>query len=369
MNELKILFILKRKEDYCEEHYNHLGLSTGLFNSATFVNDMLQEEKLDTKLVIVVDNNDIDKEVTLYKPTHVIIEALWVVPSKFEVLQKLHPNVKWIIRLHSELPFIANEGMAMDWIGDYFKYKNVIIGVNSTRMLEEITLYAHISTKISKRELEHKIVYLPNYYPPVFTHKHFNDKKEIDISCFGAIRPLKNHLVQAFAAIKLGNFINKKLRFHINMGRYEGKGEPIYRNLKDLFKHLPADKFELVAHAWTPREEFLELCGTMDISMQCSLSETFNIVACDSLVMGVPIVGSDEIPWLCDKYKASPTSSDKIADQLFRAYKFPRNNVIENQRSLKSYVEKSKKNWLRFLTLQHYIICINQNTSDSVFLI
>ena len=81
MHRIRVLFILKRKEDYCEEHFSHLGLSTGLFNSATFVNDMLQEENINTKLVVVVDNNDIDKEVTLYNPTHVIIEALWVVPS------------------------------------------------------------------------------------------------------------------------------------------------------------------------------------------------------------------------------------------------------------------------------------------------
>ena len=54
----------------------------------------------------------------------------WLV-SKFEVLQKLHPNVKWIVRLHSEIPFIANEGIAMDWIYEYQKYDNVFVSLNS----------------------------------------------------------------------------------------------------------------------------------------------------------------------------------------------------------------------------------------------
>ena len=95
-----------------------------------------------------------------------IIEALWVVPSKFEVLQKLHPNVKWIIRLHSEVPFLANEGIAMEWIFDYMKYDNVIISVNSKRMEREMNII-----------LPKPVLYLPNYYPVVF--QEFNIKKFI----------------------------------------------------------------------------------------------------------------------------------------------------------------------------------------------
>jgi len=121
----KILIILKRRHDYNHEKHININISTGLYNSAYFVNEMLNNYGLDSTIVVVVDNNCIDREVSKYKPTHVIIEALWVVPSKFHVLQNLHPNVKWIIRLHSEIPFLANEGMAFDWIGDYMAYDNV----------------------------------------------------------------------------------------------------------------------------------------------------------------------------------------------------------------------------------------------------
>ena len=112
----KILFLLKRREDYSAKiHGSNVGLSTGLYNSASFMNDMLNELGIESKLSVVIDNNCIDREVTQYQPTHVVIEALWVVPTKFAVLQALHPNVKWIVRLHSELPFLANEGMALHW--------------------------------------------------------------------------------------------------------------------------------------------------------------------------------------------------------------------------------------------------------------
>ena len=114
MHKKKILFILKRREDYNGIIHSHVGLSTGLFNSASFMNDMLNDAGVESKLVVVEDNNRIDSEVYKYKPTHVIIEALWVVPSKFAILADLHPTVKWIVRLHSELPFLANEGIALD---------------------------------------------------------------------------------------------------------------------------------------------------------------------------------------------------------------------------------------------------------------
>lgn len=55
---------------------------------------MLNRNGIESKVVVVIDNNCIDKEVTAFKPTHAIIEGLWVVPEKFDVLKKLHPTIK-----------------------------------------------------------------------------------------------------------------------------------------------------------------------------------------------------------------------------------------------------------------------------------
>ena len=99
----KILFILKRREDYNAVVHSNVGLSTGLYNSASFVHNMLNHMGINSVLEVAKDNNCIDRLVTQHQPTHVIIEALWVVPQKFSVLQRLHPNLKWIIRLHSEI--------------------------------------------------------------------------------------------------------------------------------------------------------------------------------------------------------------------------------------------------------------------------
>jgi hypothetical protein len=349
MGKKRVLFILKRREDYNGFIHSKIGLSTGLYNSANFMNEMLQKNGVESKLVVVIDNNDIDREVHNYRPTHVIIEALWVVPSKFVILSQLHPQVKWIIRLHSEMPFLANEGIAMDWLGDYAAFSNIIIGVNTPRALNEVRNYLQFLKQWDEKTTNERVIYLPNYYPQDYKTKKFDKKKDtIDISCFGAVRPLKNHLEQALGAIEFANAIGKKLRFHINSTRMENKGEPVFHNLKGLFAHTCDLGHTLVNHDWTPREEFIQLCGQMDIGMQVSFSETFNIVSADHISQGVPVVGSDEIPWLFKPFAAEPTKSDDIKNKLMYTYKFPNLNVLMNKKLLKSYTSKTEKIWIQY---------------------
>jgi len=347
----KVLFILKRREDYNAVMHNPIGLSTGLYNSANFMKEMLVDAGIDARLEVAVDNNCIDRLVTKHKPTHVIIEALWVVPSKFSILTKLHPKVRWIVRLHSEMPFMAGEGMAMDWIGDYVTHPNIDIGINAPRMLNEIKLYLQIKQGWSTEETEQRIVYMPNYYPNDYKTKSFDKNKYwVDIACFGAVRPLKNHLLQAFAAINFANKIKKQLRFHINGGRIEMKGDPVMNNLKALFQHLEEKGHQLIIHDWTPREDFLKICANMDIGMQCNFSETFNIVSADLISQGVPIVGSKEIPWSSIFFNADPTNSKEITDTLLRTYTYPQFNVWKNQRNLDKYTMKTREIWVKYFT-------------------
>jgi hypothetical protein len=311
------------------------------------MDDMLNDAGVNSELRVVVDANAIDREVTDYKPTHVVIEALWVTPTKFYVLQKLHPEVTWIIRLHSELPFLAQEGIAMDWLGDYLGYQNVVIGVNAPRMMQEVLDFA--DSKFGKGVMNDKLVYLPNFYPQEYVNKSVDKSKEyIDIGCFGAVRPLKNHMLQAVAAVKFADSIGKKLRFHINAGRVEMKGEPVLHNLRGFFAHLSNQGHELVSHTWTPREEFLQLCAKMDIGMQCSFSETFNIVGADLISQGVPLVTSSEIPWHSSLFSAEPTESEQIYKALLRTYNYPRINTWANQYNLTRYTNKTRKIWLNY---------------------
>jgi len=342
----KILFILKRREDYNEITHSPKGLSTGLFNSASFMEQMLNESGIESVLEVAIDNNCIDRLVQKHKPSHVIIEALWVVPQKFAVLTKLHPGVKWIIRLHSEMPFMAGEGMAMDWLGDYVTYPQITIGVNAPRMLDEVQTFLRLSQSWSNTTTKNRVVYMPNYYPKDYKTKTFDHNKEyIDIACFGAVRPLKNHMVQAVAAVKFADQLNKKLRFHINVGRIEMKGDPVLNNLRGFFQHLYDRGHQMIGHEWRQRDGFLDLCSEMDIGLQCNFSETFNIVSADLISQGVPVVGSYEIPWATRWFNARPAESDEIASKMMLTYQFPDINVWLNQRNLDKYTNKTRRIW------------------------
>jgi len=348
----RVLFILKRREDYNAITHSHIGLSTGLYNSASFMNNMLQANGVESNLEIAIDNNCIDRLVNKHKPTHVIIEALWVVPQKFVILQKLHPKVKWIIRIHSEMPFMAGEGMAMDWIGDYSGFKNILIGVNAPRMMREVSLYLKHRNDWTDSKTAEKIIYLPNFYPQEYKTKKLDKTSNIiNISCFGAVRPLKNHLLQAFAAIDFANQIGKKLRFHVNAGRIEMQGGPVIANLKGLFQQIHGQGHELINHQWRPRDQFLELCAQMDIGLQVSFSETFNIVGADLISQGVPLIGTEEdIPWAVSKFCADPTNSADIVDKLHLSYNWPQINVRTQQWSLTQYTNKTARIWTKYFS-------------------
>lgn len=335
----KILFILKKRTIYSDLKYS--TVNSGLYNSASFVNEMLNKHNVTSNLVEVVDNNEIDKFVTKFKPDIVIIEAIWVVPSKFEVLTKLHPNVEWIIRIHSEVPFIANEGIAMEWLKGYAKFDNVHIGANSKDFIESL-----------EPIVERDIYYLPNYYPIASTPKYrkyeFDYEDDvINVGLFGAIRPMKNSLTQAIGAMIYADENNVKLKLHINTERIEQKGENILKNIRAVFENT---NHELVEHKWLKHDDFLKLVAKMDIGLQVSLTETYNIVTADFISQNIPIITSDEIKFVnifdkVDKNKNARLIANKIKSSLRVQQPFTLLNRI--LLSIDSF--KAKRNWIKFV--------------------
>ncbi len=322
---MKVLFICKRRNT-C------YGISYGLLNSAEFVSGMLGSIGVDSKVVVVNDNNDIDREVTKMEGGHtspnppappfskgglegiskegprsiVIIEALWVVPEKFDILKQLHPNVEWIVRIHSKSSFLASEGIAMDWINRYFD-KGVRVAFNNIDTRE---LFASTFSR--------DFLYLPNAYPvsdEEYYHK-ITDSHVVNIGCFGALRLLKNHLQQAMSAIIFADRIGKKLLFHLNEDDTEDAENPVYKNLESLFDR---GKHALVTHRWSPHDEFIEVVRQMDLGLQVSFSESYNIVAADFASNGVPIIVSRDIEWMPSWYQADP-NVESIVDRLMFAW-------------------------------------------------
>jgi hypothetical protein len=366
MTAPRVLFILKTRPTgpYGSWNYSEDGkpLASGLSVSATQMAYALDELGIQNKLVQVIDNNCIDREVTQYRPTHVIIEAFWVVPEKFDILRKLHPNVKWIVRNHSKSDFLSHEGGMVGWALDYVK-KGITLACNSPEATQDFKALA-----VSVGADPAHVVYLPNYYrvqrpsfsPWMYVWKFLrwigiNGTRPVakdgvwNVGCFGAIRPLKNHLHQAMAAIKAAEHFGYKLKFHINANRVEGKAEPILNSVRQLFARHP--QHELVELGWMNHDEFTKLVATMDLVMQVSNSETFNIVAADAVAHHVPVLVSDEIPWLDGEYDANPNSVIEMTVRLLHVWRGSGNSYLQrDQRTqLANYAATSKALWYHFL--------------------
>jgi hypothetical protein len=340
---MRVLFITKKQHWYGGEIP-----TSGLYNSIVFLVSMLSQAGIISKHAIVIDNNDIDREVTKFQPTHVVIEALWVVPDKFGVLTSLHPSVRWVVRIHSKLPFLSNEGMALKWLMAYLNYPNLCVGFNSRTVLEDFIFVLQLKYGPSVQDL---FLYMPNYYGvnnQGFTYtSDFKPKEKyfLNVGCFGAIRSLKNQLNQAVAALRAADQMNLILKFHINTGRVEGyTAEAILKNLRSLFESLQYHK--LVEHPWLERNAFLRLLASMDVNLQVSFSETYNIVAADSVNQKVPVVASEEVEWLPRTSYADPNSTEDIADRIIRILGNYRQNIERNLSALKAYDISSKSVWL-----------------------
>jgi hypothetical protein len=339
--KMRLLFICKKRSVY---GLNVNITSFGLTNSAMLVCKALTEIGVDCKTVIVNDANDIDREVTNYNPTHVILEALWVTPDKMREIVQLHQKKKWVIRIHSKIPFLAYESIAIDWIHEFAKHsflkRFVDIASNSERTCRELS---HL--------LKIDVLYLPNLYPINWNSDPKKQEKRdyINIGCFGSIRPLKNTLIQAIAAIKFADSIGKTLYFHVN-GKTEQNADGILKNLRNLFKHQ--EKHTLVEHDWYEHDEFIKVIKTMDLGMQVSYSETFNIVIADFVDNNIPVVVSREIDWLPGYTAADPNSVESIFRTLKSIWKSKMFGIaLVNKIYLNTYNKKSLKFWLKYLGL------------------
>lgn len=333
----KVLVLTKARYEY-NEYAGGYGNAIGLANGGAFLSDGLVEAGIEAMHVATVDGNSINKEVHSYKPDVVVLEALWVTPAKVQELAKLHPKVQWVVRLHSNIPFLGMEGIAIDWVKQLAGIPEVSVAANNDQTAKELS-----------DVLEVPITYLPNIYlPPLYCpgkgrkrHSH-----TLDISCFGAIRPFKNQLIQAVAAITAANRLGKKLRFHINASRVEQRGDSILRNIISLFKGTP---HELVMHGWQRHEDFLLTVAKMDLGMQVSFTESFNIVAADHVHVGVPLVVSDEISWLSPFTQTSTTKVEKMVETIILQLTLGKVSADGNRRALATYNRQATDNWTSFL--------------------
>ena len=329
---MKILFLVKIASEYGG---SVMPSKSGLRNSAHFVVETINKfPGVEALLELCVDGNNIDRLLHIHKPLICVIEAIWVTPDKLRVLTAKYPHIRFVIRVHSKTPFLAMEGNAIAWIREYSN--EAIISFNSPEIGED---YQQIGIRNT---------YLPNIYPQV----NFNGCAAVEnrrnfyrIGCFGALRPLKNQLTQAVAAMMFAERRHATLHFYINSTRIEQRGEGVLKNLRALFE---GTRHKLMEIEWLEHNEFVQTIRKMDACMQVSFTETFNIVTADCISAHVPVVVSKEINWLYCR-KADPTSESNITEVLDYVIRNKVELVEDNITDLVNYNHHATTRWFRFI--------------------
>ena len=276
--------------------------------------------------VMQVDNMEhIHLAIGRFKPDKVILEALWASEEQLKNLRTRYPSKKFYVHIHSNIPFLSCEGSSFMRIAEATK-QGVGIIFNNKR-----------SSDCFK-----DAIYLPNVYSvPYLPIAKKEESEFLNVVCAGSMRIMKNQVAQAMASIIYAQSIGKKLRFHCNLSRTEG-GADVIAALQGLF--FIYKDHELINIPWMDHSDFINYLSTMDIGLQVSMSESFNIVAADYTVAGIPMVVSEEIEWADDNCKAPTGDPAMIASAMSRCH----NSVAYNRYNLRNFSNEARKMWSDF---------------------
>jgi hypothetical protein len=334
---MDILFLCKLNKNFQKRTGSKRG--SGLSNSVNLTADRLNDSGFKAEVIDIDDEKTIEAIIKEKNPKKVVFEALWVKEITVQRLTSIFKEVKFYCHLHSQMPFLSIESNAMFMCKVYAKFGVGVIA-NSIESYKSFKCFMP----------EDMVFGLYNIYgKPLKEAKLIKKEKfNIDIACFGAIRPMKNQLIQAMAAYKFCQVEGKKLRFHINSARVESGGQSVLQNLINFFSDLPMA--ELIHRGWIEPERFVdEIADSIDIGMQFSMTETFNIVACDYTAAGIPAIGSDAIRWIDPSCKFSMHDPDDMIKGLKYAYDWAPNIVELNQAALKKHCDDALDGWIKFM--------------------
>ena len=320
------------------KNISHIGLGVAALANAEYLNSHGEH----ATVFPVRHNIDIVREIKEYAAehkhplTHVVISAPWISTRDMGAIVEHFPMIQFVVVSHSNVGFLQADPAGIHLLRDYIelslKFDNLSVGGNSKRFTDWITEAYDVHA-----------VLLPNMYPiRPFARKKNSDV--IKIGSFGAIRPLKNQLTAAAAAVTISKRLDLSVEFHLSAGREEGGGNIVLNSIQQMTEDIP--NFKLALDGWRGWLEFKELVAEMDLLIHPSYTESFNIVTADGVSQGVPTVGSEAIHWLPKEWKADSDDAIRIAEVGLKLLKEGPKKGIE---ALNRHNELGLIQWKKFL--------------------
>ena len=298
--------------------------------------DMIAKISNKFKIINCTSHEKVYEEIKMSKPKSVIFEAMSFSYITLLEVKRMFPEVNIFLHIHSKFPFLGTENNSITHIQKCIENGIQIIFNHRDGLRAFSNKNCH---------------YIPNYYEvSVLGNIEKNkDHSVINVGCHGSLRHFKNQIVQVSAACILAKQLGKKLRFHINSSRDDGERLSILNAIDRL---LIINGAELIHTEWLPHKDFIKyIMSNIDIGMQVSLCETFNMVAADYVTAKIPLVVSPEIDWLPKEIMANPTNILDIVAKMKYALeqKDLSNNNLE---CLVNHNIKAVDDWEAFI--EHY---------------
>ncbi|WP_394835827.1 hypothetical protein LVJ94_02725 [Pendulispora rubella] len=272
--------------------------------------------------------------------THCIIEAPWVPLGDTQQLLADHPYVRFAVRSHSNMAFLQVEAGAIVLLRDLMVLEDNVLN------LDVAANSAHLA-HFFERTYSGRCVYLPNLYDlerPRRKRDVQHDHRLVRVGRFGALRLLKMHTAAASAAMLLARDRGCDLEFYISVDREE-HGGGVIDALRAMFANLPWAR--LIESPWQDWGHFRRTVEHLDLHVQASGTETFNLTMADAVSAGVKVVGSPAIEWLPAHWQVE---ADRIEDmaRVGGAALASNDAAGEQFRALETFGERTVQLWLEY---------------------
>lgn len=321
---------------------SHIGLGV----SASLNAEVLNKHSIPAVVLPSRHNVDIVEGIREYnshhhhhKLTNVIISAPWLSMKDLRSMVTHFKHINFAVLCHSNVGFLQadpngtrllREGLAFSQ-----EVPNFTIAGNSEKFVEWMETAYGVP-----------VVLLPNMYPIIGATKPWLDKGPIRIGVFGAVRPQKNVITAAGGAVALSRLMDRPVELWLNSGREEGGTGTLMNALRQLTANIPG--FELKNSPWAPWQEFKEIVRSMDLLIQVSYTESFNMVTADGISVGVPSVVSDAIDWAPKEWKAHADDALDVAKVGVRLL-IDEELRCKGTHALKEHNHKALRHWKHYL--------------------
>ncbi len=275
--------------------------------------------------------------------THCVVSAPWIGSPMWDEILGKYPDIQFAVNCHSNVGFLQADTDGVRFLREGIDIEQGVQNFKVAGNSKKFVRWLH-------RAYCFPCAYLPNlYYVDHLAtradrfHNHYQGGV-LRIGAFGAIRPQKNLMSAAGAALEIANELKAETEIWINSEHY--CENQVQNSINALLDNLPG--IRIVRCGWSTWPDFRRTVRTMHLLLQVSYTESFNNVTADGVVEGVPSVVSNAIEWVPEYWQARMDDVNDIArvgQRLIYDRRAPRDGLIHLER----HNYDSARAWGRFL--------------------